>query len=220
MAQSGIEARRKAARAEGGKAYTSRRQEIVKVAAEVFREKGYDAATLNDIAEKLDTDRASLYYYVGSKEELLHEIVREVIHENVATAERVAKSEGTCRDKIEALIYEMMTSFERNYPAMYVYVEDLARISREDSEWARDVIKATRRFEAIVVDILKRGQASGHFRCDLPTDISALALFGMVNWTHQWYQPGARRDARKIATTFASVFLEGFKANGSGGPSR
>ena len=215
MAESGIEARRKAARAEGGKAYTSRRGEIVRVAADVFREKGYDIATLNDIAEKLDTDRASLYYYVGNKEELLHEIVRSVIHENVATAERVAKADCSSREKIETLILEMMSSFERNYPAMYVYLEDLARISRQKTEWARDVIKSTRRFESIVVDILKRGQEEGVFRSDVPTDVSALALFGMVNWTHRWYQPGSKRDKVEIAAAFATIFLSGFETRRS-----
>ena len=59
MAKSGIEARRKAALEEGGAAYIARREEIILAAAQVFRERGFDAATLRDIADALNTDRAS-----------------------------------------------------------------------------------------------------------------------------------------------------------------
>src|SRR5439155_19978765 len=154
------------------------------------REKGFEATTLNDIAERLGTDRASLYYYVGSKEELLHEIVRQVLDENVAAAERIRADAGRPVEKIEALIEHMILSFDRNYPHMFVYVEDLARIARQESDWARDVIGKTKRFESIVVEILQDGRADGWFRSELPNNISAMALFGMVNWTARWYKLG------------------------------
>jgi AcrR family transcriptional regulator len=209
MAKSGIGSRRQAALAEGSAAYTAKRQEIVRVAADVFRAKGYEVATLNDIAECLGTDRASLYYYVGSKEELLHEIVRVVIHENVIVAERVASGLGTSAEKVEALFTEMMDSFERHYPAMYVYVEDQARVARQDSEWAQDVTKSSRQFEDIVVRLLKKGQAEGSIRKDIPPDVTARALFGMVNWTHQWWRPKGKHNPQEIARVFATIFLHG-----------
>src|SRR6202165_537330 len=185
MAKSGIGSRRRAALAEGNPAYAARREEIVRVAADVFRERGCEAATLNDIAERLGTDRASLYYYFASKDEVFQAMVRGVLHENVETAERVARGEGSSADKLEWLLVDMMSSFERNYPAMYVYVEDLTRIARDDSEWARDVSDSRRLFEDIVVGLLQNGQAEGSIRPDLPPQLTALALFGMVNWTHQ-----------------------------------
>jgi AcrR family transcriptional regulator len=208
---SGIAGRRKAALEDGGEGYRARRQEIVKEAAKVFREKGFEATTLNDIAERLGTDRASLYYYVGSKEELLHEIVRRVLEENVAAAEQVLAQAGTPVEKIQALVEHMILSFDRNYPHMFVYVEDLARIARQDTDWARDVIQKTRRFEEIVVRILEDGRADGSFRSDLPNHISAMALFGMINWTHRWYKPGSKQSAKAIAETFSALFLDGYR---------
>src|SRR5882724_10063541 len=64
--QSGISRRRAAALAEGGAAYAERRAEISATAARSFREKGVRGASLADVAESLGTDRASLYYYIGS----------------------------------------------------------------------------------------------------------------------------------------------------------
>lgn len=207
---SGIANLRKQAQETGGEAYQSRRAEIIKAAARVFREKGFDAATLNDIAKKLKTDRTSLYYYIGSKEDLLHEMVGQVLDENVAAAEAVLAQAGTPVDKIRALIEHMVLSFDRN-PLMYVYVEDLARIARQRTAWARDVIQKTKRFETIVVEIMEDGRADGTFRSDLPNHISAMALFGMINWTHRWYSPGSAKSAREIAETFTALFLDGYR---------
>lgn len=209
--KSGIERRRIAAQVDGGAGYQERRQEIVRVAANVFKEKGFAAATLNDIAGRLGTDRASLYYYVANKEELLQEIVRGVITENVASAEKVQARAGSGTDKLAALIEDMMLSFDRNYPHMYVYIEDFARISRQESTWAKDILASTRRFEEIVVAILEEGQRDGSLRSDLANDLSALALFGMVNWTHRWYRPGSRHSPKKIAATLTAIFLDGYR---------
>jgi AcrR family transcriptional regulator len=141
---SGIGRRRRAALREGGPSYTARREEVVQVAAQLFREKGYERTTLNDVASALGTDRASLYYYVGSKEELLQEIVRRVLIQNLEMAERVIDRVATGRQKIEEIIREMIVSFDDNYPHMFVYIEDIGRISRHDDEWSRDVIGALR----------------------------------------------------------------------------
>ncbi len=100
---SGIEGRRRTALREGNLGYSTRRLEIIRVAADVFREMGYESATLNDVAARLNTDRASLYYYVGSKEELLHEIVRDVLEDNRRTAEEVSKLPISGPEKIAAL---------------------------------------------------------------------------------------------------------------------
>ncbi len=92
--QSGISRRRAAALAEGGAAYAERRAEIIATAARIFREKGFRGASLADVAESLGTDRASLYYYIGSKEELFHEIVRGAAEANAQQAEAIRDGEG------------------------------------------------------------------------------------------------------------------------------
>jgi AcrR family transcriptional regulator len=216
-AKSGIEGRRRAAIAEGKVAYTTRRREVIEAAASVFRELGFEAATLNDVAAKLNTDRASLYYYVGSKEELLHEIVLVALSENVAAAERVSKRKGSTVEKIEALVEEMISSFDRNYPHMFVYTADMGRIAREESDWARAAVANTKRFQSILVSILEKGRAEGTLRSDLEPELCALALFGMVNWTHRWYRPGSKYTPEEVARTFSSLFLAGYMSASSPG---
>jgi AcrR family transcriptional regulator len=87
--ESRIGRRRLAAQRNPRADYAAKRAEIVLASAEVFREKGYQAATLNDVAERLGTDRASLYYYVADKQELFHETIKGVLDSNLEGAEQV-----------------------------------------------------------------------------------------------------------------------------------
>jgi AcrR family transcriptional regulator len=212
MGRSGIAGRRKLALAEGSATYTARRAEIIEVAAAVFKEKGYEASTLQDIADRLKTDRASLYYYVASKEELLQEIVRAVLEENVAMAERVAARHLPAVEKMTVLVEEMMASFDRNYPHMFVFIEDLARVARIEGGWASSVLESRRRFEQIVHGVVDQARGQGALRDDIPDDLALLALFGMINWTHRWYKPGGGFASGEVASTFTSLLFNGLRA--------
>lgn len=210
MVKSNIEARRKAALEDGGVMYMARREEIMQAAAHVFRERGFEAATLRDVAAALNTDRASLYYYVGSKEELLQEIVRQALRRDIEIAEAVKRSRASSPEKITALIEAMVDSYDKNYPHMMVYIEDLGRIARQDSEWSIDVIEQTRAYESLVHSILRKGQRDGTLRTDLPVELCALALFGMINWMHRWYRPNIKWKVEDVAATFTAIFLDGY----------
>jgi AcrR family transcriptional regulator len=210
MAESNIEARRKAALEDGGVVYMARREEIVQAAAHVFRDRGFEATTLRDVAAALGTDRASLYYYVGSKEELLQEIVSQALRLDIEMAESVKRSRASSPEKIAALIESMVDSYDKNYPHMMVYIEDLGRIARQDSEWSIDVIEQTRAYESLVHSILRKGQRDGTLRSDLPVELCALALFGMINWMHRWYRPDGKWKVEDVAGTFTAIFLDGY----------
>lgn len=213
MASSGIEARRQAAMEDGSPAYIARRQEIVRAAAHVFRDKGHEA-TLKDVAQALGTERASLYYYFGSKEELLQEIVREALVRDLATAQEVRQRKDPASAKVRALITSMVLAYAENYPHMNVYMEDLARIGRQDSEWATSVVEEVRQYEAIVESILRQGQDEGILRSDIPSSVAAMALFGTVNWMYRWYRPTYRIPPEEIAAGFAAIFLSGYAVPG------
>jgi AcrR family transcriptional regulator len=209
---SGIGRRRQAARTEGGADYKARREELVKVAAEVFQEKGYQASTLNDVAERMGTDRASLYYYVGSKQELFEEVVEDVLEANLKEARRIKKEDLRPAEKLAKLVTTMMVSYEENYPFTYVYIqEDMSQVGSQESDWARTMTSRTRSFEKIVKGFIEEGIAAKEFRSDIPPDVAANGLYGMLNWTHRWFQPGRGVDATQVADSFASLFLDGMR---------
>lgn len=208
--QSNIERRRLAARAEGGEEYQARLRELVNVAADVFKEKGYEAATLAEIAERFGSVRASLYYYVSGKEELFQEAVRDILARNLAEAERIRSLDVSVREKLDMLIDQLVSSYEQHYPHMSVYVqENMQRVTGERTVWATHMVRETRRYEKVWIDILQQGQDEGVLRADIPVVLTANLLFGMCNWTHRWFKPGPKLSAREIADAISKVFFEG-----------
>jgi AcrR family transcriptional regulator len=211
--ESGIQRRRKAALAEGSKEYRRRRLELVSAAADVFRERGYADATLNDIAARVGADRASLYYYVGGKEELFHEAVRGVVESNLKEVARIMDSDAGPDRKLRLIVNTLISSYERNYPHMYVYIqEEMRRVGVDDTEWAREMTVYTREFEASTIGLVKECIAAGIFRSDVRADLAINALYGMLQWTHRWFVPGPDLSAVEMADAFWTIFVDGMGA--------
>jgi TetR/AcrR family transcriptional regulator, cholesterol catabolism regulator len=210
-AKSGISRRREAQTLDGSAEYATKREDLVRAAANVFSDKGYRSTTLNDIAKLAGLDRATVYYYFGSKEELFREAVQGLLDANLSEAERLVRDKTTLpRAKLRHLIEMLMLSYEAKYPYAYVYMQqDMHKVADESSSWAAAMVKQTHRFEKAVLTLIKEGIAMGDLRADVVPELAANALFGMLNWTHRWYRPGARHNARQIADAFANVFLGG-----------
>jgi AcrR family transcriptional regulator len=208
---SNISRRRKVALSDGSADYRAKREELVRTAALLFKRKGYKATTLNDIAQEAGLDRATVYYYVGNKEEFFRESVKGITDVNIAEAERLVRSKTLDpREKLRLLVLRLMQSYEENYPQMYVYVqEQMHQIADQDTPWARQMVEHTHRFEKAVLTILSQGIAKGVFRSDLSIPLAANALFGMFNWTHRWHKPGGRYTADEICDAFCSIFFDG-----------
>lgn len=209
-----ISQRRQAAIAEGGAEYAAKRAKLVETAAVVFREMGYTTATLNDVAERFGTDRASLYYYVGSKEELLHECISTVLDANLAQGHVVAAGPGTVRERLTELVTLTLRSYEEHYPYAFVYIqEDMSHIANRSTEWARELVTKTHEFERLIFDLIKTGAETGELRADVPIGLITNGLFGMMNWTHRWFVPGrSAHDSAEIASAFLAIFFDGTAA--------
>ncbi|MCW1432295.1 TetR/AcrR family transcriptional regulator [Novosphingobium sp. JCM 18896] len=208
---SNIARRRTLALADGGAEYSAKRTEIIAIAARIFKDKGFKAARLADIASAAGLDRATMYYYVGSKEELFREAVETVLDTNLAYAEALV-ADITVRpvDKISRFAERLMQSYSANYPYPYVYIqEQMHQVATGTTPWAQDIVQKMRSLEAIVMQMLRNGVSSGELRSDLPVRLVANAFFGMFNWTHRWYEPGYSLDADTIARGFMSIFLDG-----------
>lgn len=209
----GMGRRRAAARAENGADYALKRAELIRVAADVFREKGYAAANLNDIAAKFGTDRASLYYYVKSKEDLFQECITQTVVLNLERAEVITAQKISPSEKIRRLIAMLINSQVEHYPYMFVYMqEDMARVANQEAEWAQTMVSNTHRLERIFLDTIAAGVRDGSFRSDLSVTLVANSIFGMTQWTHRWWVPGSSQyGADDLIDVFSAVFLQGIQ---------
>ncbi len=212
---SNIGKRRAAAKAKSvsSDTYQRRREEIAIAAARVFNEKGYQGTTISAVADELKIDRASIYYYISSKDELFDEVIREASVENVAKAQSIQRSDAAPRDKLRALIHGLMASYAATYPLLYIYIrEDLNHVSDKRTGWAEQMKTLNRNYDDAVISIIEEGYADGSFQNIGPARLVAYGIIGMLNWTNRWFKPGKKlAQADEIAELFATIVISGLE---------
>lgn len=210
---SNIGQRRKAAKADSRASYNARRQEIVEAAARVFDRLGYTGASLSAVATELGVDRATLYYYFSSKEQLFDEILRKVLEENEKMARQIAESSLKPRIKLRELIIALMESYASHYPLLFIYVrEDLSHVSDKRSAWSGHMRTLNRSIEKSVVDIIEQGFEDGSLRRIGSARTIAFGILGMLNWSHRWFRPDQSEPAGEVGRVFAEFALAGLDA--------
>jgi AcrR family transcriptional regulator len=211
---SGIGRRRSAAREEGGQSYQKRREEIGEAAVRVFNRLGYERASISAVAAELKIDRATLYYYIGSKEELFDEIVRKVVERNAELASRIVSSDMAPRRKLRELIIALMSSYSEHYPLIYIYIrENLSHVSDRRSEWSTYMRSLNHRIEDSIIGIIEQGYADKTFRNIGSARVVAYGILGLLGWTHRWYRPGdSDVSAEEIGKTYAEMVLAGLES--------
>ena len=210
-ANSGIGRRRKAAQGDGREAYQERRREIIEAAATVFKKNGFQGSSIADVAHALNTDRATLYYYIGSKNELFDEVVTEAVEANVARAEAIRDSDAPAPEKLRTLIESLMESYADHYPFLYVYIqENLSQVAPKRSAWAARMRSHNKRYEEAVVEIIQQGYDARTLRETGPAWLVAYGIIGMVAWSNRWFDPArTKAPAEEIGRTFADLVLDG-----------
>jgi AcrR family transcriptional regulator len=208
---SGIAKRRANAKSEPNLAYLERRQQLVRAAAKVFKEKGLTGTRLQDIAEATGTDRATLYYYVGSKEELFSEVVSEVAVANLERAREIRSGSGSIPEKLRSLMVSLTTSYEEHYPIVYVLIqENFSHLDGKKTKWARSMRQVNKEYEEIVIELIQRGYDDDSLREIAPAWVVAFGLMGMMGWTSRWFNPSKSPvDSYEIAQAFADMALNG-----------
>lgn len=208
---SNISRRRRSAKTDGSADYAAKRAELLRIAAKLFKEQGFLSTRLIDIAHEAGLDRATVYYYVGSKEELFQETVEGVLDSNMAAAKALLADESLRSiDRLHTIFVRLMVSYEENYPATFVYIqEQMHHIAAAETPWAREILKKTRAFHQLLLGFITGAIDEGDLRSDLAARLIENALFGALNWTHRWFVPGGGMSGQQIGEAFWSIFADG-----------
>lgn len=211
---SNIGQRRAAAKGEGSAAYTERREEIKRAAGELFKRHGFRGTSIGKVAEALNLDRATLYYYIGSKEELFDEVVSEAVEENLRVAKAILARDAPAPEKLHELVTSLMRSYAEHYPFLYVFIqENLSHVSGSRRSWSRRMRNINKQYEDVVIAIIQQGVDDGVFRPTAAPWVQAYGLLGMVAWTNRWFNPAESEvDADYIGETYADLLLRGLLA--------
>jgi AcrR family transcriptional regulator len=188
-----MNARRKAAR-----------DQILRAAADLFRERGYPASTVDLIATRLGMSKASLYTHFRAKEEMLAAISRETIEAFTRDLSLVLASRLPAEDKLRRVIRQHVQFVIANRSFLTVFFGEEANLP---ARFARALAAQKDRYDKGVERIVQEGIRSGVFR-DVPARLVVFGLLGMMNWVHKWYNPSGRWGAEEISAAFLSL-IEG-----------
>lgn len=188
----------------------SRWDEIVQAAAEEFRERGYDGATLEAIAGRVGILKGSLYNYINHKDDLLFAIIeepaRKLINELTALS---SSSDRPALWRLHRLFAVQVRIFAEHYPAAFVYLQQLGRAShpQEFREMDAEYIRC---IEEIVADGARRGEFSSAIR----PRIAARAIVGMLDWMQHWYTPRSAEEDATIVDELLAIAVGGLAGSG------
>jgi TetR/AcrR family transcriptional regulator, cholesterol catabolism regulator len=185
--------------------WQARRNQIVDTSARVFARRGYHAVGMTELCEANGLGKGALYYYIGSKEEILAAIHDRVMEEVMAGANRVAEAGGTASEQLTRLGDELLDVIHRYPDHVWVFLQEFPALT---GDWAERFRRRRREYERRVEDVLRAGLESGEFR-DFDPRLTAMAWLGMHNYTYLWLKPSGRLTARKVAKPFADLFIRG-----------
>lgn len=191
-----------------GPKWHRRREEIIDLSASVMAKRGFHATSTTELCEANELGKGALYYYIGSKEELLAAIHDRVMDEVLAGAERVLAMEATPTEHLTALGEALVDVISRYPDHVWVFLHEFPALTGENATQFRT---RRRRYEDMVEQVLQAGIDAGDFR-PLDARLTARAWLGMHNYTYLWLRPEGSLGAREIADRYADVFLNGVTA--------
>lgn len=186
-----------------------RREEVLDAAAQVFFQKGYDAATTEEVADRLDILKGSLYYYVESKDQLLFEIVRDVMQDALAKLEELATAEGPAVDRLREAIVNHIVHLTRNRTRAAILLHEYRALSEARRKIVRGLLD---RYTVVFTDLVESARKEGTIRQDVDTGIATMTILGAVNWPYRWYNPRGPLSSQQIAEQIAAVLIDGLRA--------
>jgi AcrR family transcriptional regulator len=194
--------------ADGGNgAEPSRREELLTVATKLFAARGYHGTRINDVADVVGLNKATVYHYYASKSLILFDIYREAADRTVAAVHD--EPSWSAREAIFHFTRRLLENIANNIDGAAVYFQESPYIT----EWfTEEQVAYIRTAEAAVYehvrDVIDRGIASGEFyECD--SHVLALGYIGMTLGAYRWLRPTGRRSAEEIAIEFSTALLRG-----------
>jgi TetR/AcrR family transcriptional regulator, cholesterol catabolism regulator len=185
---------------------SERREHLVRLAAELFAKKGYQATTVRNIADEAGILSGSLYHHFDSKESIVDEILASFFDELTA-ANRAAAGRGDPREVIAELVRICFGTLVPHRAAIMVMQNDWNYL-RQFDRFAY-LTKAEEENERIWTGQIESGQRSGLFRGDLDPALTYRMIRDTIWVTVRWFEPGGRLDAADLAEHYIKVLFDG-----------
>lgn len=180
----------------------ARRRALRSAAARLFREVGYAGATVRDIARAVGIQSGSIFYYYGTKEDILVDVMDEGLARFVRAAERPIGVVSDPRERLRAMIVGHLEALHGRSDEVAVVLSEWRSLSARSR---RRIVKQRDRVDAMWDEALGAAAQAGLVGGD--TKLLRLALLGAMNWSLQWYTPRGRLTIEAMADRLLALIL-------------
>lgn len=188
------------------KATGSTSERMLDAAAELFREKGFHAATTRELASRLNVQQASLYHHVKKKEDLLHRICSETMDSFLADLAATLGNTEDEQNRIGAFIDSHLRTLLRYPDRTMVMATEFKALS---GPHFAEISRMQKDYSRILESVLKSARARGALRMDISLKLIRLALLNILNWTPRWFRPAGVLPPGELTSIYERVFWEG-----------
>ena len=179
--------------------------EVYRTAAQIILRKGYDATSINDIANALGMTKAGLYHYINGKKELLFDIMNFGLDE---LDEEVAKPARTITDpsaRLRFIVASHAQLVTRGQGAITILVDEITALMPAQN---RIITRRKREYFNRLRDVLNELKAAGKLH-DVDTTVATFSLLGMINWLSRWFRQDGDLTQEQVAEQIATIALHG-----------
>lgn len=180
---------------------------ILRTSARIFAEKSYHSTSMRDISRATGVSLAGLYHYCKSKEELLFLIQDHCFGRVLERLEQRVKETDDPFEKLRLFIDNHLSFFAANMAEMKVLSHEAESLAGDLHE---HVSSKKEKYARLARKILREIQESQTAKARIDLTVATYALFGMMNWIYNWYDPSGKLSVNQLVDNITNLFLRGF----------
>lgn len=185
----------------------TKKQQIMEAAAQLFRDKGYSATSMRDLAQAVHLQASSLYNHISSKQEILCEICFSNAQRFNAGIIAVEEKYSSAKDRVQALIHLHLDVATQDFTSITAFNDEWRHLDEPELSKFRQMRKE---YEGRFLAILEDGMTNGEFR-RMDTTVTLYTILSSLRWVYDWYKPGKKLSAEDVEQTIIQLILQGLE---------
>jgi TetR/AcrR family transcriptional regulator, cholesterol catabolism regulator len=185
----------------------SRKEQVIATAAQLFRQKGYEATSMRDIATALNMEAASLYHHIKSKEEILELICFNMAQKFLAAIAEVNDIYFNSEEKLRKAILHHVEIITEDIDKSAVFLREWRSLPEKS---LADFTQLRNHYEHEFTHIISHGMDEDVFE-HVDTKFAVLSILSSVNWINEWYHPDGKMSPTEIAQKISDFVMGGLR---------
>lgn len=187
----------------------SRKKQIELKATELFKQRGYAATSMRDLAAEMGLEAGSLYSHIKSKEEILRNVCFEMANDLMDEFNNIQSESIDNTEKLKRYITAHVNTMTTDTSAAAVFLNEWRHLSEP---YLSDFLKMREEYEQRFRQVITIGIERGEFK-KVDEKFAVLTILASLNWVHQWYKPTGKMSAEQVAKELVVMVIDGLRPN-------